>query len=371
MTTESFLTFWHEHINSIIGILVTLVLILLVIYLLIEFFKEKQGPPAKTTTSATSETAAVAAPVDFSHIEESLKKLIENSNLAAAASAAAKPPTTGVDPAEIEALKKALAEKDDLIKKMKDSIVEGKSDGKGEALQEKVRDLEARLTEYEIIEDDIADLSMYKEENARLKSELEVIKAGGTPTAAAPAPPPAKVEAKMEVAPPSPPPPPAKPAAAPVPTPPPTAAPTQEVAAALLEAATAPATPAIPVAAPKLVPKEAPADVQFEEPDPELADDIMAEFAAAVKEQRVADSVKPVQKAEVIAPPPGAGPAGAEDAAKKDGWDEGGINTDKMLGEIDDLNASSDDGTSALEVTEVDTDKMLLETNALNTKETV
>ena len=37
---------------------------------------------------------------------------------------------------------------------------------------EKIKDLEGKLAEYEIIEDDIADLSMYKEENARLKQQL-------------------------------------------------------------------------------------------------------------------------------------------------------------------------------------------------------
>ncbi|MDZ4678464.1 MAG: hypothetical protein SGI74_13275 [Oligoflexia bacterium] len=48
-----------------------------------------------------------------------------------------------------------------------------------EALNKKLSDLEARLGEYEIIEDDIANLSLYKEENVRLKSELEKVKQGG------------------------------------------------------------------------------------------------------------------------------------------------------------------------------------------------
>lgn len=51
-----------------------------------------------------------------------------------------------------------------------------------DALQEKVTELQARLAEYEIIEDDIADLSMYKEENARLKAEITRLK-GGDPNA--------------------------------------------------------------------------------------------------------------------------------------------------------------------------------------------
>ncbi len=41
----------------------------------------------------------------------------------------------------------------------------------------KIEELQARLAEYEIIEDDIADLSMFKEENAKLKEELALLKA--------------------------------------------------------------------------------------------------------------------------------------------------------------------------------------------------
>jgi hypothetical protein len=52
--------------------------------------------------------------------------------------------------------------------------------GDSEEVKNRIKDLEARLAEYEIIEDDIADLSMYKEENARLKKELAEV-AGGAP----------------------------------------------------------------------------------------------------------------------------------------------------------------------------------------------
>jgi len=45
------------------------------------------------------------------------------------------------------------------------------------ALQAKLVELQAKLAEYEIIEDDIADLSMYKEENKKLKAELATLKA--------------------------------------------------------------------------------------------------------------------------------------------------------------------------------------------------
>lgn len=47
------------------------------------------------------------------------------------------------------------------------------------ALKDKLAELQAKLAEYEIIEDDIADLSQFKEENARLKEELAKLKGGG------------------------------------------------------------------------------------------------------------------------------------------------------------------------------------------------
>ena len=56
-------------------------------------------------------------------------------------------------------------------------------------LQSKVDELEARLQEYEIIEDDIADLSLFKTENEKLKEEIERLKSQmGNSEPAAPAP---------------------------------------------------------------------------------------------------------------------------------------------------------------------------------------
>lgn len=51
-------------------------------------------------------------------------------------------------------------------------------------LTTKMEEMSARLAEYEIIEDDIADLSMFKDENASLKKEVETLK---TQLASAPA----------------------------------------------------------------------------------------------------------------------------------------------------------------------------------------
>ncbi len=56
-------------------------------------------------------------------------------------------------------------------------------------LSARIKELESKLSEYEILEDDIADLSLYKDENSRLKAELERVKGGAVaeaPPAAAP-----------------------------------------------------------------------------------------------------------------------------------------------------------------------------------------
>lgn len=61
----------------------------------------------------------------------------------------------------------------------------GMSEQEKEDLAGKIRDLEARLAEYEIISEDIADLSRYREENDELRKELDNMKISA---ASAPAP---------------------------------------------------------------------------------------------------------------------------------------------------------------------------------------
>ena len=72
----------------------------------------------------------------------------------------------------------------------------GMSEQEKEDFASKIRDLEARLAEYEIISEDIADLSRYREENDELRKELDNMKqnvgsapAPAAPVAAAPPPP--------------------------------------------------------------------------------------------------------------------------------------------------------------------------------------
>ena len=75
-------------------------------------------------------------------------------------------------------------------------------------LNQRVRELEAKLAEYEILEDDIADLSLYKDENTKLRGEIERLKSGSRASlseepivAAKPSPAPEPAPAPVEAAP--------------------------------------------------------------------------------------------------------------------------------------------------------------------------
>lgn len=93
---------------------------------------------------------------------------------------------------QVQALKADLAAREEEVAKLKAS---GQSTAVAgpelDKLNARIKELEGKLSEYEILEDDIADLSLYKEENARLRTEIDKIKGGGasdTPQAAPAAP---------------------------------------------------------------------------------------------------------------------------------------------------------------------------------------
>jgi|GEM_PF-3351879 len=101
---------------------------------------------------------------------------------------------------DIEALEAEVLAKDQKIAELQKQITAGGGgSGSGEAnsesddtaLKERIADLEGRLEEYEIIEDDIADLSKFKLANKKLEEELASLKAQ---MESAPAPAPAVAE---------------------------------------------------------------------------------------------------------------------------------------------------------------------------------
>lgn len=120
------------------------------------------------------------AEYDFTKIEDSLKKILSQTQGAivqvSSSTAASGGATSGP---ELANLKKELEERMKIIEELRSQVGSAKSDDHSGELLAKIKTLEGKLAEYEIIEDDIADLSHFKEENSRLKKELESIKRGG------------------------------------------------------------------------------------------------------------------------------------------------------------------------------------------------
>jgi hypothetical protein len=284
---DSFTQFYFSHLDGILNVL-TLVLILLFLILFVVIFLNSKN---KKNDEGHSD-----------ELEKTLRKVLESAELKASPMPM---PTGNTDVSEeafkeVENLKKTLSDKSSEIATLRKQIEEKQASGSGEdtsGLQLRLKELEAKLAEYEIIEDDIANLSMYKEENKRLRSELDKVQAGGV-AAAAPAVAPV-VEAAAPVA----------------PTPAPVAQTIPEKSAAIVEEVmqtpevTEPPAPAAKEPTPSPAPVPEPVAAAVPQAD---EDDIMSEFVQAVadqgvKEPAVAVSQTPIKveaAAEPIAPTP-------------------------------------------------------------------
>lgn len=213
-------------------------------------------------------------------------------------------------------LESVLAEKVDLVEKLKVmesapkvSNVENPEDSKEkDKLRSELELLRARLKEYEIIEDDIADLAMYKEEVLALREEVSKLKEdGGSPAAA--------------------------------------------VAAAPHAAAPDAAAAAAP-------PPQQPAS-EGGIPTP-VDDDIMAEFSKALEEQKAQKSAPPEPKVEPKEEP--------KEEPKSDL--EEGLDVDKMMEEASQLDKLEVADVDSGELDRgLDSEKLLEEANTLNAGE--
>lgn len=106
---------------------------------------------------------------DIKKIEEAIERLLEAQE--------ANPVASGAEGHSIEGAEALSQELEQKKKEIEELKANSSEDNTSELLQ-KIRSLEDRLAEYEIIEDDIADLSKFKEENARLKRQLESVSTG-------------------------------------------------------------------------------------------------------------------------------------------------------------------------------------------------
>lgn len=208
MNVNKLLSTYVNNIGSIVEVLFIIVLVLFLPILYFSFRKKSEGSsvnaegleetlkkvleatrhqPAAQALGRDHEAGVTVAP---KHGEELQGNTAESSDGISAAVAAVV--ASGGDS---EAFKAQIAEREKLIGELKTKLGELESSKKAQVatpgadvsgLETKIKDLEARLREYEIIEDDIANLSLYKEENVRLKNELNKLRGGAPAEAAAP-----------------------------------------------------------------------------------------------------------------------------------------------------------------------------------------
>ena len=265
MNLDHFLDFWSRYNQTIIQTLIVVTLIFIVALVFINLLGSKSDESGGAQVGLSPE------------LEKSLQKMLENQTKAAvfdftktqdgAPSSIATQPVSAEAAVQMEKLKAEVALKEKKIQDLNtqlsqavsQSTTEVKADTSG--LEARIKELEARLAEYDIISEDIADLSRYKEENEKIKAELTALRTGSAPAAASVQP-----VAAAPVQPVAPPPQPIVPV-----SPAPEAAP--EMAAA---------QPAPVEAAP------APAAEADQSANAAIDDDLMKEFAAAVEGQKAA-----------------------------------------------------------------------------------
>ncbi|WII72342.1 hypothetical protein QJS83_00485 [Bdellovibrio sp. 22V] len=290
MTIEKFLSFWSQYNTAIIEGLVALI-ILLSLYLAYRGFFAKKSKDAGAENGSNLDTA---------QLEKTLQKILDNQSAGGGGKASrsgagedlgmdvdldamerapmggegSQGEVSGAAAEEVSQLRVSLTDSQKKVEtlqaQLKDALQqveiataagsvasgEGIGSKEKEELTGKVRDLEARLAEYEIISEDIADLSRYREENEDLKKQLDALKAGGAPAAQA---------------------------EAPVVTPAPEPTPQEEVAAEpALEPAQVPVVDAVPT-------PEPPAPATESAASDIIDDELMREFAAAVEGQKALD----------------------------------------------------------------------------------
>lgn len=320
MTMDKFLSLWDNHNIAIIEGLVALVILFSLLLAYRSFFAK----------SAQGHDGDAGQGLDAAQLEKTLQKILDNQAAGKSKgtedlgldiaeeseSSSAKPAVgAGADAAEVAKLKAAVSEGQQKIQELQKQVKEAQAAAEASAaaaatvapagggevaggisakekedLLGKIRDLEARLAEYEIISEDIADLSRYREENDNLKKEIEALKAGVP--AAAPVAPPADPLAVSAPA--------AEEPVAPAATAPAAAESSPEATPELAPEAAAPMDAELEAAVAAMADQavEAPAAEVAEAPSVEAApapaspdesvidDDLMKEFAAAVQGQK-------------------------------------------------------------------------------------
>jgi myosin heavy subunit len=276
-------------------------------------------------------------------LEETMQKILERASMIPNGAAIAGGAPSAEILGQIEVLKKDLEERQQEIATLRESggAAKGISAEDKSKLEGTIKELQEKLAEYEIISEDIADLSFYKEENAKLQKQLEGLKSA--PAAVAPAAEPeivGKSKAKEEAE-----------AKAKV-----------EVSAPVVEAVAVPEPE--PTPAPVVTPEPVAISVETQSVKPEEAvdDDLMAEFAKAIEDQRQsAAAASPAPAAAVPTPVPAKSAAADVASSINSGFD-----LDKMVAEAAGIGANSETDSVAnpLEAN-VDENKLINEASQL------
>ena len=278
MTIETFLLFViHNNTVLIEGLIV--MILFLAAFLSYRLFKSERDVELGHATG------------DMAQLEIMLKTVLEKANQVPHGAAAGEDGSASKELSEqIGQLRADLEKKQAELDALK-SGAGAKAEGGGSfsnedksKLEAQLLELQRKLEEYDIIAQDIADLSFFKEENTKLKKELEAAKATKA-AAPAPTPEPAPLASAAAVEPVAAPPPQAPVAVA---TPAPETAP---VAPATTPVPTPPASEASPAAAepaPEVVNEIVAAAVPDKAPDVvegPISDADMAQFSAEVAKQ--------------------------------------------------------------------------------------
>ena len=184
LSLDTLVPYLVEHNAQVVSILV----ILIILFSMFLGFRGFLSAKNAEKFGGTSDSPSMA------QLEETLKKLLEKAETVPSAAQAG----AGVSAEntmllkEIEDLKNSLAEKQVQMEQLERKGPAAGAGGEAisaedkEVLTAQVKDLQARLAEYEIISEDIADLSFFREENSKLQKELDALKKSGGATAAAP-----------------------------------------------------------------------------------------------------------------------------------------------------------------------------------------
>lgn len=187
---DAFLSFFIHYLPNIIQWSIAAILLLLgSLFTIMIFGKSKKDPESEMQIG------------DLGALEKTLKDILKSSigdlSSSGALKSSGNESNQGSEPFQassgsLEQMMRELAQKDAEIEVLKQTqsqsspVVEKAIEVDVSGYVEKIRDLEGKLKEYEIIEDDIADLSHFKEENAKLRKKIEELGGAATSDSLAP-----------------------------------------------------------------------------------------------------------------------------------------------------------------------------------------